>query len=102
MRRAVSQSGPAGLQRPSSGLAILLLVDLEERAAGVGRVKLHVGEAVVVELADDADAELLDPRPAGRVVVALGDHHVAAVAAAALEVALGRRALAIGLTTSRN
>ena len=74
-------------------LAAGLLVDLQERPAGVARVQLHVREAVVVELADDADAELVDPGPASGVVVGLGDDHVATVAAAPLEVALGGDAL---------
>ena len=85
---------PGRAPAPVRHVAVLLLVDLEERAAGVGRVELDVGEAVLVELADDADPELLDARPPGRVVVALRDDHVAAVAVAAVEVALGRRALA--------
>ena len=85
---------PGRAPRAHRVLAALLLVDLEERTAGVGRVQLHVGEAVVVELADDADAELLDPGPARRVVVGLGDDHVATGAVAPLEVALGGGALA--------
>ena len=67
-----------------------LLVDLQERAAGVARVQLHVREPVAVELRDDADSEGIDPRPSRRVLVGLGDDHVAAVAAPPVEVALGR------------
>ena len=64
-----------------------LLVDFEEGPAGVFRVHLHVAEFVRVELVHDADAEFADAFAPWRVVVALRDHHVAAGAAAAFEVA---------------
>ena len=64
-----------------------LLVDLEERSARVLRMHLHVAEFVRLELIDDAHPELLHAFTARRVIVALGDHHVTAGAAAAFEIA---------------
>ena len=60
-----------------------LLVDLEERAAGVLRMQLHVAEVVRLELVHDAHAELGNACAARCMIVALRDHHVATVAAAA-------------------
>ena len=63
------------------------------RSRGTSRrcpwVQLHVDELVVVELADDADAELVDAGSPRRVVVGLRDDHVAAGTLAPLEEAGG-------------
>ena len=56
-------------------------------------MELHVGESVLVELPDDANAELIDACPPRGVVVGLGDDHVAAGALAPQQVTLGRGAL---------
>ena len=74
---------PGGAPRSHGVLAAGLLVDFEERPTRVGRVQLHVGEALFVELSDDPDAEVVDSRPPGRMVVGLRDDHVAAGALAA-------------------
>ncbi len=54
---------------------------------------MHGRDVVERHLEDNADAELRDPAPRGREIVDLHDHHVAAVAAAALEEPTGGRVL---------
>ena len=77
------------------GSAAELLVDLEERATRVLGMHLHVPEPVrYLELVRDPDAELLHALAAGCVIVALGDHHVAARTVPAFQVATARGALA--------
>jgi hypothetical protein len=60
------------------------------------RVQVGGGHVVVVALGHGADAELGDARPGGAHVVDLEDGHVAAIAAAPLEVAACRRPLLHG------
>ena len=91
--RAASQSGPAGLQRPSS--------DSPPSCWSISRNEPPVSagwSCMLVKPSSSNWPTMRMPRdstsgPAGRVLVALGDHHVATVAAPALEVPLGRRAL---------
>ena len=52
---------------------------------------MHGRDVVERHLEHDADGELGEPPPRGGEIVDLHDHHVAAVAAAALEEAAGRR-----------
>ena len=63
------------------------MIDLEKRAAGIAWMQLHARVLLLVELEHFAQAELRGAPLHRLVVAALQDHHVAAVAAAALEVA---------------
>ena len=60
-------------------------VEREDRAADVARVQVQGGGVVELRLPHDAHAEPLHARAVARTVLRLHDHHVAAVAAAALE-----------------
>ncbi len=72
----------------------MLHVDLEEAAARVTGVQLHDAVVLAIVLDDLAHAEGVDASLDARMVVALEDDHVAAVAVAALEVAAAGGALA--------
>ena len=79
-------------------LAADLLVDLEERTPGVGGVELEDVVLLAVLGEGEAHAELVAQASLAccMIVTALQDHHVAAVALAAVEVAAGGGALLDG------
>src|ERR1700730_5481663 len=77
-------------------LPALLTAEGQHRGAHVTRVELELLVVRVTDLVGHADAPGLASRPAGGEIGALGDDHVAAVAAAALEVASRRRAVTRG------
>src|SRR5262245_56010344 len=79
----------------AAGLARALLpAERQHRGADVARVQLQLVVLGMADLVRDAHAQRLAALPAWRQVVAPGDHHVAAVAAAPVEVATGGGAFA--------
>jgi len=71
-----------------------LLIDLEEGPTGIFWMHLQVLKlAGYVKLIDDADTQLFHARTPRCMVITLGDHHVAPVSAATLQVSSPRRIL---------
>ena len=90
---------PGRAPRAHRVLATDLLVDLEERAAGVARVQLHVVKPSSWNWPTMRMPSSSTRARRGGVVVGLRDDHVAAVAVAPLEVALGGDALGVSGAT---
>src|SRR5690242_3857588 len=79
----------------AAGLARALLpAERQHRGADVARMQLQLAVLGIADLVRDAHAEGLAAPPPRRQVVTLGDHHVAAVAPAPVEVAAGGGAVA--------
>src|SRR6266851_439146 len=71
-----------------------LPAERQHGGAHVARVQLQLAVLGMADLVRDADPDRFAALAAWGQVLALGDHHVAAVAAAPVEIAPGRRALA--------
>src|SRR5262245_9819858 len=87
-----SRGHPWPIRRKIASLKIYL----QERAAGVVRMKLHGLILGFVLLEHSANAEFLNPLLARRMVVTLRNHHVAAITCAPFQVASARSTLPDG------